>query len=61
MTAQVVRLPNNCSLPPPMTERQRRHERMAELIYERAQRNGVECSMEKARASLTQALLSMER
>ncbi|WP_447585853.1 hypothetical protein [Pseudoxanthomonas mexicana] len=56
MSANIILFPKSCSVPPPKTERQIRHERMAELLSKRAG-----CSIEKARAALTQAILSTKQ
>lgn len=60
MTARIIKFPNSCTTPPPKTERQQRHERIAELLCERAKRKGIDCSIEKARAAFTQALIEFD-
>lgn len=57
MSAQIIPFPGGCTVPPPKTKKQIRHERIAELLVNRAKREGLDCSIEKARAALTQALL----
>lgn len=53
MTAQILAFPNRCSTPPPKTGYQIQFERVAELL---CRRSG--CSIEKARAALTQAIIA---
>lgn len=61
MNAQVLAFPKTLTVQPPMTERQIRHERMAELIVQRSRRKGMDISIEQARAALTRAILEIRR
>ena len=61
MTAKIIQFPGGLLVQPPRTERQIRHERMAELLVQRARRKGVAASIEDARASVTRAILEIQR
>lgn len=61
MTAQIIRFPKRAASSPPKSERQKRFDRMVELIMARAARKGGECTEEKARAALTQAILDIRK
>lgn len=61
MSAKIIQFPGALPIEPPRTERQIRHERMAELLVQRARRKGVEASIEDALASVTRAILEAQR
>lgn len=58
MTAQIIQFTGGSQDPHSVTEQRRRQERIAEIIFERAKREGVEYSMEKVRI-VTKALLEL--
>ena len=61
MSAKIIQFPIAPPTQPPRSERQIRHERMAELLVQRARRKGITASIEDARASVTRAILETQR
>lgn len=61
MTAKIIQFPGTLLAQPPRAERQVRHERMAELIVQRALRKGITVSIENARASVTRTIMEIQR
>ncbi|MBE2211188.1 MAG: hypothetical protein IAE66_06235 [Xanthomonadaceae bacterium] len=59
MSAEIISFPKQLAVTPPKTERQKRFDRMVELLMARAARKENPCTEEKARAALTQAILSI--
>ena len=55
--AKIIQFPSVINAQQPRTERQIRHERMAELLVGRAIRKGVSVSIEAARAAVTRSIL----
>lgn len=57
MSAEIIQFPMAPPIQSPWTARQIRHQRMAELLVQRARRKGITASIEDARASVTRAIL----